>query len=330
MTANSHSLLLGPFQGITDVHYRRLYRKYFSGIDVFYTPFFTGTVRLSGLGKPPEDIDPQLNDVATTLPQILSKDASEIVQFSKVCHELGYPAINWNLGCPYPRVANKKRGSGLLPYPEDITLILNQLKENLACGLSIKCRLGWQSTDEIFTLAPLFNAFPLTEVIVHARIGKQLYKGKVHEEVFARLNNQLSAPLAYNGDIFSVSDFQYFTNIFPETRRWMLGRGLLANPFLAAEIQQNCLFSSQQKQSIVQAFTSELYEFRMKNANGNLSFLGRMKEIWSYMVWSFNDPLTAWRLLRKARSKEEYESASNEIFSTLQWTGSGFSADRSW
>lgn len=321
---------LGPFQGITDVYYRRLFHTYFGGIDRFYTPFFTGFVRSLSNGNPPEEISPRLNDFQATIPQILSKEAEEILQFGKVCSQLGFSEINWNLGCPYPRVANKKRGSGLLPYPAEIEKILNQLNGNLPVGLSIKCRLGFYSADEMDALSHIFNAYPLTELIVHARIGKQLYKGAVLEDAFATLQGKIKATLVYNGDVFSTEHFGHFQQRFPEINRWMLGRGLLANPFLAQEIKGCCHYTSIEKMEIIRRFMDELFLIRLKNAGGNLSCLGRMKELWSYMVWSFDVPIVAWRHIRKARTIEEYTSAMDKIFLELNWTGKGFTSDRSW
>jgi tRNA-dihydrouridine synthase B len=323
-------IYLGPFQGITDVFYRNLFRQYFGGIDKYYTPFFTGFVNFS-VGKARVfEIDPALNDVLITVPQILSKDADEILHFAEQCKILGYREINWNLGCPYPRVANKKRGSGLLSHPDVIASIFGRLEGNLAIGLGVKCRLGYLSVDEFDTLLPVFNSFPLTELTVHARIGKQLYKGAVFESEFGKLIGRSNANLVYNGDVFSVKDYIHFNEAFHSLKYWMIGRGLLANPFLALEMKNRCMLKNDEKKEIVGKFMHELFQIRLKNANGNLSALGRMKELWSYLVWSFDSPLMAWRLIRKARNLEEYESAVNEVFSELGWKGYGFESDRSW
>jgi len=323
-------LYLGPFQGITDVFYRKLFKKYVGGIDQFYTPFFSGFVNFTNGKARVFEVDPDLNDVNTVVPQILSKDADEILHFATWCNELGYKGINWNLGCPYPRVANKKRGSGLLSHPDTVAEILGKLHGNLAVGLGVKCRLGYVSVDEFEKLLPVFNDFPLTELTIHARIGKQLYKGSVYESEFGKLIGKTNANLVYNGDIFSVDDYMHFNTTFYPVKHWMVGRGLLANPFLALEIKNQCRVTDGEKMNIVRQFMVELYQIRLQNANGNLSALGRMKELWSYLVWSFDAPLIAWRLIRKTRSLAEYEKAVDEVFTTLVWTGSGFKTDRTW
>ena len=128
---NTIQLSLGPFQGITDAPFRNVFKKHFGGIDKFYTPFFTGIQKEHAKNLQVEEIDPRFNDVATLTPQILSTDADEILRFATQCKALGYQEINLNMGCPFPRVANKKRGCGLLPYPDKIEAMLDKVFENI-------------------------------------------------------------------------------------------------------------------------------------------------------------------------------------------------------
>ena len=202
---NAPFLSLGPFQGITDAPFRNVFKRHFDGIDKFYTPFFTGIQKDHAKNLQGEEIDPSCNDVETLTPQILSTDAEEILRFAKQCKQLGYKEINLNMGCPFPRVANKKRGCGLLPYPDKVETMLERIFEEIDIKFSVKCRLGYFNPDEIDAIIPIFNRFPLSELIIHPRIGKQLYKGKADVERFKTLIPYINAPLVYNGDIFSAS-----------------------------------------------------------------------------------------------------------------------------
>ena len=105
-----------------------MYVKHFQGVDKLFTPFFT-TIhhnsklparKLAELGNPSENGIP-------VVPQILSKDADEVIRFGNFCEKLGFEELNWNLGCPYPQVANKKRGSGMLPFPGMVDEILDKV-----------------------------------------------------------------------------------------------------------------------------------------------------------------------------------------------------------
>jgi tRNA-dihydrouridine synthase len=337
-------LSLGPFQGITDAPFRNVFKRHFGGIDKFYTPFFTGIHKeehaknLQG-----EEIDPRCNDVETLTPQILSTDAEEILRFAKQCKELGYKEINLNMGCPFPRVANKKRGSGLLPYPEKVDAILEGVFEHIGdMKFSVKCRLGYFSPNEIDAIIPIFNKFPLSELIIHPRIGKQLYKGEADVERFAALIPYINAPLVYNGDIFSVESFERIHDAVRPVNDFMLGRGILANPFLAEDIKASVIARHEviqdnsldcfvvpprndakrqsERTERLHTYVLDLYEDRLRHAGGSPKVLGRMKELWSYLMYSFDEPQNIWRKIKKINALKDYEEAVEIVFQshTLQ------------
>ena len=319
----SERLSLGPFQGITDAPFRNVFKRHFGGVDKFYTPFFTGIHKEAhAKNMQGEEIDPRCNDVETLTPQILSTDAEEILRFAKQCKELGYKEINLNMGCPFPRVANKKRGCGLLPYPDKTEAMLERVFEEIGdVKFSVKCRLGYFSPDEIDAIIPIFNRFPLSELIIHPRIGKQLYKGEADVERFAALILYINAPLVYNGDIVSVESFERIRKAVQPVNQFMLGRGLLANPFLAEEIKaldcfvpRNDAKQQSERTERLHAYVIDLYEDRLRHAGGSPKILGRMKELWSYLMYSFEEPQAVWRKIKKINALKEYEEAVEEIF----------------
>ena len=340
-------LSLGPFQGITDAPFRNVFKRHFGGIDKFYTPFFTGIHKedhaknLQG-----EEIDPKCNDVETLTPQILSTDAEEILRFAMQCKQLGYNEINLNMGCPFPRVANKKRGCGLLPYPDKVEAMFEQVFEEIDIRFSVKCRLGYFSPDEIDAIIPIFNRFPLSELIIHPRIGKQLYKGEADAERFKVLIPQINAPLVYNGDIVSVESFERIWGQVQPINQFMLGRGLLANPFLAEDIKasvvarphsvktendeaiqksvsldcfvpRNDAKRVSEKTERLHNYVIDLYKDRLHHAGGSPKVLGRMKELWSYLMNSFEEPQVVWRKIKKINALKEYEDAVEAIFKEI-------------
>jgi len=88
-------------------------------------------------------------------------------------------------------------------------------------------------------LIPVLNKYPLSEVIIHPRTAEQMYGGAVDLGAFEVAYNELKLPVCYNGDINDLAFFQTVQNHFPEIERYMLGRGLLAIPFLCEEIKES-------------------------------------------------------------------------------------------
>lgn len=307
-------IYFAPFQGITTQIFRECYARYFEGTDKLFTPYFSNFE--PGCKLPPKQqaaLKHTFEHGIEVVPQVLSKSADEILWLAGICHEMGFKELNWNLGCPYPQVANKKRGSGLLPHPDSIDEILEKVFKNINLAFSIKCRLGYASADDIQALIPVFNRYPISEFTLHARVGKQLYSGQPDLQAFAATLPAIITPLVYNGDIFSPEDWRQFSERFPSIRLVMLGRGILRNPFLPAQIKG--LELPENAHTIVYHFINDLYLLLRQQRNNNPSVLNAMKEYWSYLCEYFDEPLKVFRRIRKAGDFKTYEDAVHHIFS---------------
>ncbi len=98
------------------------------------------------------------------VPQIIGNNHENFIPLARQLSDLGYKTVNWNLGCPFPMVAKKQRGSGLLPYPDKIDNFLEKTVPAIPNQLSIKIRLGRKTPDELVKLLPIFNRYPLQEI----------------------------------------------------------------------------------------------------------------------------------------------------------------------
>ena len=85
----------------------------------------------------------------------------------------------------------------------------------------------------------ILDKYPIKNVAIHARIGKQLYKGGVDLDSFQHCLDASKQKLYYNGDITSVEKYKELQERFPSIDHWMIGRGLIADPFLPSMIRDN-------------------------------------------------------------------------------------------
>jgi tRNA-dihydrouridine synthase len=88
----------------------------------------------------------------------------------------------------------------------------------------------WISPQEIIDVLPILDKYPLKNIAIHARLGKQLYKGGVDLDGFQKCID--THKLYYNGDITSVAKFHEMQERYPSIDHWMIGRGLISDPFL--------------------------------------------------------------------------------------------------
>lgn len=315
---STHLIYFAPFQGITNRIFRTVYLQYFQGIDKIYTPYFAGINKDNKLSSnKTKELNKLDHKNVKLIPQILSKDIDEIVRFAAIIESMGFDELNWNLGCPAPQVASKKRGSGMLAQPEMIDRILSGIEHKINIRFSIKCRLGYESAQEFRQLIPIFNQHNLSELIIHARVGKQMYKGTTDLQSIIEYRPLLNMPVVYNGDIFSKSDFQQLEATIPDAGKWMIGRGILQNPFLAATIKG--IPTQMDKEIQIKQFVESLYINYRRQMHDSLAVIGFMKEYWQYLAVSFDNPIKVFKKLKKANTFEEYEAKVEEIFKEFNW-----------
>ena len=203
-------LILAPMQGLTELMFRKVYHTCFPGaLDLAISPFLSLTHgNLADAWKKIDDVLPEANqDSIPVIPQILGKEPVEFVELANRLHEIGYSEVNWNIGCPMRRVTAKHRGSGILPYPDEVRSILDYIMPRLRPALSVKMRLGLHSPDEIFNLIPILNDYPLLNITIHPRTGKQQYSGQVDLDTFEQTLPLLKHQVIYNGDLCTVADW---------------------------------------------------------------------------------------------------------------------------
>lgn len=305
-------LILAPLRGFTDAAFRNTFHDHFQGLEAAVAPFVT---TVSGRRIKPshlKDLAPVNNRALPVVPQVLSNDIDAFICLAKALFDLGYQEINWNLGCPYPMVARKRRGSGLLPHPETIDRILEKTLAGFSGKLSIKTRLGRYSATEMDRLIPVFNRYPLACVIVHPRTGVQMYSGTVDLEAFASCLARIAHPVVYNGDITDLDCFRSLESRFPAVSGWMLGRGLIANPFLAETIQCGTRRVHGWNERF-KDFHDDLVNVYRGQFFGPGHVLDRMKGFWRYFSNSLSNGTIILKRIRKTTSLEQYRQVVSAV-----------------
>lgn len=306
-------LYLAPIQGVTEVVFRNLFSQHFPGFDAAMAPFINPQGQAHFKQKVLADVLPEHNTGLPLIPQLLHNNAENFIAMAARLEDLGYSHINWNLGCPAPMIVRKKRGSGLLPYPDAIISFLEEVMPRIKAQLSIKTRLGLHEPGEILDLLPRLDDFPLQEITIHARLGKQLYRGTTDLKGFAACQRQTRHQLVYNGDIIDTAVFNDLSRRFPTVQRWMIGRGALSDPFLPAAIKGTESFSGQEKRLRIMAFHDELYNEYRQRLFGPSHLLGRMKQLWAYLIFSFPGQEKLLKKINKASSEEQYQGLMTEL-----------------
>lgn len=310
----SITLLSSPLQGFTDFRFRNAFHKHFGGIDTFYSPYIKLNGKLVVKGSYERDILPENNTTLEVIPQIITNDAEEFLFVAKYVQQFGYKELNWNLGCPYPMVAKCGMGSGLISNTSQIEHILKRVHNETDIIVSMKMRMGYENPTEILDVFPILEQYPIKNIAIHARIGKQLYKGGVDLDSFQKCLDTSKQKIYYNGDITSVEKFRMMQERFPSIDHWMIGRGLIADPFLPSMIKNNTTEYPKNKLEIFEAFHDTIYQEYDAYLSGPTPIRMKMLGFWEYFSESFSNPQKTFKKIKKAGNSKNYEIAVKEIF----------------
>jgi tRNA-dihydrouridine synthase B len=302
-----------PLQGITDFRFRNAFQRFFGGIDQYIAPYIRLNGKLEIKPGNERDILPSNNISLDLIPQIITKDADEFLSVAKYVQNLGYTELNWNLGCPYPMVAKRGMGSGLLSMPEKIDEILNRVSAETDIQVSVKMRLGYESPQEIFHVLPVLERYRLANITIHPRIGKQLYRGEVDLKAFEECLRQTTHKIFYNGDITSVRSFREMKERFPAINNWMIGRGLIADPFLPAMIKADNPLYPEKRYEVFKTFHDALFSSYEEALSGPTHLLMKMYSFWEFFILSFPKTPKGLKKIKKSRNLGVYREVVKQI-----------------
>ena len=228
-----------------------------------------------------QDIAPELNTALPLTPQLMGNRPEALTETMRMLNEqFGYQDFNINIGCPSSPVVRHTRGCGLMPHPDTVEAIVSEITSKTDFRLSLKMRLGLHSSEEGRELLRRLNDYPLAFLVIHPRLGDELYEGSPHWDVFEEYCQLTKHKIVYSGDVFSVQDYHKLSERFPDMAGWMLGRGLLRNPFLAEEIKG---LPTGDKTARFRAFHHDLVA-ELLPIRGESGTLANLKELWHYFA----------------------------------------------
>ena len=312
-------LYAAPMEGITGYLFRNTFDRYFgNSIDKYFSPFIMSHEKIGMSNKEIADVLPEHNSELKLIPQVMTNSASEYLQIEETLTDFGYDEINLNCGCPSKTVVTKKRGAGILNDTDMLDRMLYGIFEKSKVSISVKTRIGFVSTDEYFDLISIYNKYDLKELIVHPRLQNEYYAGVPHYDIYKEIEKSSKNTLIYNGNVFSVVDYQRITGeiISEKTDGVMLGRGLIGNPFLAGMISDGTV---PDKKTLLM-FLEELTQVYEDNFSGDLPVLFKMKEIWGMinhedMIYDsiFEFDKKDLKKLKKCSSLNEFKTIQNML-----------------
>lgn len=305
---------MAPLHGVTVCRFRAIFFSHFTGIDVVMAPFLPVVDAPTVRARQWKDIMPQNNDNQDVVPQLMGNDPEQFVNTLRILSDMGFTAANWNIGCPMQQIVRKRRGCGLMPHPDLVEKVVEAVCARTTARFSLKMRLGLKSPQEGLELLRRLEPYPLEFIVIHPRLGVQQYEGLPDWDSFDTLLAATSHEVVYSGDVWSVADYRRLQQRYPTIRQWMLGRGLLCNPFLAEQIKTPNLFVDKQRFG---DFYADLLSTWHASGLTEKGILNSLKELWHYFAVFCQLPEDELQLLLREENLTAFEQKSRDAINRI-------------
>ena len=225
---------LAPMAGISDLPYRVICREFGCGLTVSEMVSAKGLLYKNEKTFAMLQIDEAERPTAI---QLFGSVPEELAEAAKIVEAQGADIIDFNMGCPVPKVVNNGEGSALMKVPELAGKILEAMVRAVRVPVTVKFRAGWDEEHRnAVEIAKIAEASGVAAVAVHGRTRNQFYMGKADWEIIRRVKEAVRIPVFGNGDVFTAGDG---LRMFKETNcdGLMLARGAYGNPWLFTQLR---------------------------------------------------------------------------------------------
>lgn len=225
----SAPLALAPMAGITDLPFRLICRRLGCGMTVSEMVSAKGLLYKNVKTTEMLRID---DGERPTAIQLFGSVPAELAEAARMVEASGADMIDFNMGCPVPKIVNNGEGSALMKNPQLAHDILAAMVKAVKIPVTVKFRAGWDDSNRnAVEIARAVEAAGVSAVAVHGRTRQQFYEGKADWSIIADVKQAVSVPVFGNGDIFTVADG---LRMLEQTGcdGLMIGRGADGNPWL--------------------------------------------------------------------------------------------------
>ncbi|MCD8348693.1 MAG: tRNA dihydrouridine synthase DusB [Lachnospiraceae bacterium] len=238
--------------------------------------------------------------------QLFGSDPDVISEMAAQIEDQPFDILDFNLGCPVPKVTKNGEGSALMQNPALVEKILTKTVRAIHKPMTIKIRKGFSENEvNAVEIARIAEASGVSAIAVHGRTREQYYSGRADWDIIRQVKEAVKIPVIGNGDIDSPQAAQ---RMLEETGcdGIMVGRAARGNPWLFGQIRAWLL----EGKLISKPTWEEVREMMLRHTRMQVAFKGEyigIREMRAHLAWYTAGFPNSSRFRREINSIETFE-----------------------
>lgn len=274
-------LVLAPMAGVTDLPFRLLCKEHGVGLVCMEMVSAKAIYYKNKNTEQLLEIYPQERPVSL---QLFGSDADIIAEMAAKIEDRPFDILDFNMGCPVPKVVNNGEGSALMKNPKLVEEILTKLVRAVKKPVTVKIRKGFDEEHvNAVEIAKIAEGCGVAAVAVHGRTRQQYYSGHADWDIIRQVKEAVQIPVIGNGDLHTAEDVCCMKEQ-TGCDGFMIGRGAQGNPWIFEQI----LHKLETGEELPRPTVQEVTEMVMRHARLQVEIKGEytgMREIRKHAAW---------------------------------------------